>query len=278
MNTNSYLIYLGFDYVAPGATFSYSAECSVCLRFNVNLGHTEHSAGIPISPVLQNLSPLHCGTSSVHLHTSAPTCGLDEFFDDKKNWGEQTVIVGRSWKKDELRIKSNEDLHKLWYVLLKERNMLLTMENAYKEEYQIFASPERNDKVNESMRNLEDVIKERNRAYHLLETGETGERESSIVKDQLGRNVFRPHREYRVPLWMNKKMLQSRNPQGAAVSKFVRSLKEQKHVTNIRATNRHRKVLTRDIRTFPDSEQDAAHATRPVKPKQQVHGVAASSE
>ena len=39
-----------------------------------------------------------------------------EFFEDEKNWGKRTVKVGREWKKDELRIKSNEDLHKLWYL------------------------------------------------------------------------------------------------------------------------------------------------------------------
>lgn len=37
-----------------------------------------------------------------------------EFFDDEKNWGANDVKSGRSWRKEELRIKSNTDLHKLW--------------------------------------------------------------------------------------------------------------------------------------------------------------------
>lgn len=70
-----------------------------------------------------------------------------EFFDDKKNWGKNEVRVGRAWRIQELRIKSNSDLHKLWYVLLKERNMLKTMEHEAAERYELFPNPERIDKV-----------------------------------------------------------------------------------------------------------------------------------
>ena len=40
--------------------------------------------------------------------------GVEAFLDLEENWGAAKVRVGREWLKDELRIKSNEDLHKLW--------------------------------------------------------------------------------------------------------------------------------------------------------------------
>lgn len=113
-----------------------------------------------------------------------------QFFDDKKNWGQSEVKSGRAWTLDELRIKSNSDLHKLWFVLLKEKNMLLTMEAECKDKVELFPSPERIDKVNLSMEHLETVVRERNKAYHLLETGIDGERPGRMVNNQLGMKFF----------------------------------------------------------------------------------------
>lgn len=48
------------------------------------------------------------------IHISTVHRDLMEFFDNKKNWAVEQIKVGRSWSKDELRIKSNQDLHKLW--------------------------------------------------------------------------------------------------------------------------------------------------------------------
>jgi hypothetical protein len=85
---------------------------------------------------------------------SARTNSLMEFFDVDKNWTEEKVKHGREWRIDELRLKSNVDLHKLWFVLLKERNMLLTMEEACKVAHESFPSPERIAKVDIAQQHL----------------------------------------------------------------------------------------------------------------------------
>lgn len=52
--------------------------------------------------------------SSQQFHTTTWKLGVMEFFDDPKNLGATEVKSGRSWTLDELRLKSNVDLHKLW--------------------------------------------------------------------------------------------------------------------------------------------------------------------
>lgn len=68
--------------------------------------------------------------------------------------------------------------------------MLLTMEEAANREKELFPSPERIDKVEESMEKIETVVKERNKAYWELEVaeGEDGCRKVAFRRDRFGRH------------------------------------------------------------------------------------------
>ena len=105
------------------------------------------------SSLIISTKPIVANTK--HNFFSTTTCAHDaklmQFFDSKENWHETTVKHGRPWKIEELRLKSNTDLQKLWYILHKERNMLLTMEQVYKDNFIAFPSPERIAKVSMGM-------------------------------------------------------------------------------------------------------------------------------
>ncbi|MCD7447691.1 hypothetical protein HAX54_032884 [Datura stramonium] len=68
---------------------------------------------------------------------------------------------GRGWKASELRLKSWDDLQKLWYVLLKEKNMLMTQRQMLNAQNLRFPNPERISKVRKSMCRIKHVLTER---------------------------------------------------------------------------------------------------------------------
>jgi len=200
--------------------------------------------------------------SQLRFSTTRGCRDLGQFFEDEKFRGEDKIRVGRSWRKDELRLKNNIDLHKLWYVLLKERNMLLTMEDAYKEEYVAMPNPERIDKVEESMENLEDVVRERNRAYYELEVGITGERDRFIRRDGLGRLVYYKPVEHSIPATVNssyRKQLKLRYScqMNEHVEKFLSEYGEKINIQQRRRELYQMKQAAKVVRRFPEVNMDA---------------------
>jgi len=94
--------------------------------------------------------------------TSVARNPLQEFFEaDRSIDDDKPVVYGRSWKAPELRLKSWDDLNKLWYVLLKEKNMLMTQRQMLHSQNLRFSNPERIPKVRKSMCRIKQVLTER---------------------------------------------------------------------------------------------------------------------
>ena len=95
---------------------------------------------------------------------------LDAFRDPVDRETRMQETVGRQWSVRELRRKSYEDLHRLWYVLYKEKNMLLTEQQLSRRRQLVFPQPERFRKVQKGMGAIRQVLGERKReavAAHL---------------------------------------------------------------------------------------------------------------
>lgn len=204
-----------------------------------------------------------------NIHTSVTCSDVMEFFDKSEYWGALKVRVGRSWLKEELRLKSNEDLHKLWFVLLKERNMLLTMQTAYKEANEHMPNEERVDKVEISMENLEEVVRERNRAYFELETGGSGERERVVRQGPFGMPVGYKMREHAIPFKLNssyRKMLRNRfaTCNSETVRKFVRRYMEKKVSEERTARMKQLRRCANLLKRFPESDEEALKEKFPL--------------
>uniref|UniRef100_A0A146ZPV2 Large ribosomal subunit protein uL29m n=1 Tax=Fundulus heteroclitus TaxID=8078 RepID=A0A146ZPV2_FUNHE len=176
-------------------------QCSVNLKICQNNLLSKKSSLIAPS----RLAPISCLSQHRAVHTTISRRGLEEFFDHPENWGEPTVKSGAPWTAKQLRTKSNEDLHKLWYVLLKERNMLLTLEQEAKRQRVQMPSPERLRKVQRSMIRLETVVNERETALRLLQTGQEKGRPGAWRRNVFGYQYWYRFKEYAIPWYMNKR-------------------------------------------------------------------------
>ncbi|XP_072474515.1 large ribosomal subunit protein uL29m isoform X1 [Notamacropus eugenii] len=217
----------------------------------------EASSGFTFSLLnknIANITPLH---QYKLIHTTLSRKGLEEFFDDPKNWGEETVKSGAAWTCEQLRYKSNEDLHKLWYVLLKERNMLLTLEQEAKRQRLPMPSPERLDKVSESMDALDKVIQERDDALRLLQTGQERPRPGAWRKDIFGRIIWHKYKQWPIPWYLNKRYNRKKFYVMPYVEQFVRLRLEKYLRGEAKKKNLQKKKQKILQRKFPQMSAEA---------------------
>ena len=101
--------------------------------------------------------------SSFHprnFHSRPSLQSFDDFYVNR-----DAGLTGRPWRCSELRLKSFEDLQRLWFVLLKERNMLLTYRYESLTRQRRMPHSERLIKVRKSMAHIKAVLGERHRQY-----------------------------------------------------------------------------------------------------------------
>ena len=98
------------------------------------------------------------------LPMSAANKSLKEFIDPSFFLGKRPAVPGGAWPINFLEKKSFQDLQQLWFTLLKEKNMLLTMQRHYQvhaEDLGAFPAPSRVKMVDESMANIKSVMRAR---------------------------------------------------------------------------------------------------------------------
>ncbi|KAI8620189.1 mitochondrial 39-S ribosomal protein L47 (MRP-L47)-domain-containing protein [Chytriomyces sp. MP71] len=93
--------------------------------------------------------------------------GLLDFFDSEKGWywSESDPKTGRGWTCAELRTKSFDDLHRLWWICIKEQNKLLSQRDEARMFKVIFPNGQRLQQVRITMRGIRLVVQERRIAY-----------------------------------------------------------------------------------------------------------------
>ncbi|KAJ7550658.1 hypothetical protein O6H91_07G111300 [Diphasiastrum complanatum] len=123
------------------------------------LARTLRQPAVALATTGQWMSVAGAATASEAATTKKST-GLEAFFEAGREADlEKSPPYGRGWRASELRLKSWDDLHKLWYVLYKEKNMLLSQELMLRSQNVRLPNPERIQK--NSMCRIKQVLTER---------------------------------------------------------------------------------------------------------------------
>ncbi|XP_012697405.1 39S ribosomal protein L47, mitochondrial [Clupea harengus] len=191
-------------------------------------------------------------------HTSQSRKGLEDFFDPPENWGETTVKSGAPWTAKQLRAKSNEDLHKLWYVLLKEKNMLLTTEQESKRQRLQMPGPERLKKVERSMTRLDSAVQEREGALRLLLTGQEKGRPGEWRRNVFGHVYWYRFREHPIPWHLNSRYRRKRFFTPEFVEPHMRLRLEKRIRSKVRKAQLEKQKEERQAELFPKASAQTA--------------------
>jgi len=137
----------------------------------------------------------------------------------------------------------------------------MTMEEECKRHTELFPNPERLDKVEESMTNLELVVRERNKAFHELETGVSGERPGGEEENFLGLQEYRQFDEHTVPKDENKPYLIAKRDEPYVSRKekswFLIRWKEKQRKQRRQTLKRHQWEVIQLLEKFPGMDVEA---------------------
>lgn len=104
------------------------------------------------------------------------------------------------------------------------------------------------------MENILEVVAERNRAYNLLETGETGEPGHRWAYNQLGMGYWRKCKEHHMPLHENPRLRRINSLSGPWQHRYLRLMREKRLKLRNRALFREKKLYEVYSRMFPDAD------------------------
>mmetsp|Transcript_27369 Transcript_27369/g.45642 ORF Transcript_27369/g.45642 Transcript_27369/m.45642 type:complete len:177 (+) Transcript_27369:32-562(+) len=124
-------------------------------------------------PAASRLTALYSPFSLLRLQSTAVREPLEDFIDPYEV-DKNLPPPGRRWRASEIRLKSDQDLEKLWVVLMKERNMLYSVKMLHHRRKTKMPYPDRIRKVRKSMAMIKVVLGERDRAK-LMELPVEGE-------------------------------------------------------------------------------------------------------